>query len=61
MISVFKEEMDFSGASRKENEPKVVSIGPNKDVVDWFIEAGSFPRNMPKQELLRASFDDIVQ
>src|SRR6266404_5272441 len=53
--------MDFSGASRKENEPKVVSIGPNKDVVDWFVEAGSFPRNVPKQELLRASFDKVVK
>ncbi len=53
--------MDFSGASRKENKPKVVGIGPNKDMVDWFVEVSSFPRNVPKQELLRASFDDIVQ
>ena len=53
--------MDFSGASRKENKPKVVSIGPNKDVVDWFVEAGSFPRNVPKQELLRAGFDKVVK
>src|SRR6266404_3112049 len=37
------------------------SIGPDKDVVDWFVEAGSFPRNVPKQELFGARFDDIVQ
>ncbi len=61
MVSVFKEEMDFSGASREEDEPKVISIGPDKDVVDWFVEAGSFPRDVPKQELFRARFDDIVQ
>ncbi len=61
MVSVFKEEMYFPGASREENEPKVVGIGPNKDVVDWFVEAGSFPRNVPKQELFGARFDDIVQ
>ena len=40
--------MDFSGASREENEPKVVGIGPHKDMVDWFVEAGSFPRDVPK-------------
>ena len=44
--------MDFSGAARKENEPKVVGIGPNKDMVDRFVKASSFPRNVPKQELL---------
>ncbi len=53
--------MDFSGASREEDEPKVIGIGPNKDMVDRFVKAGSFPRNVPKQELLRASFDKIVQ
>src|SRR5882762_1397171 len=53
--------MDFSGASREEDEPKVISIGPDKDVVDWFVEAGSFPRNVPKQELFGAHFDNIVQ
>jgi len=52
--------MDFSGASREEDEPKVISIGPDKDVVDWFIVTGSFPRDVPKQELLRACFDDVV-
>ncbi len=61
MVSVFKEEMYFSGASREEDEPKVVSVGPDKDVVDWFIVGVSFPRDVPKQELLRACFDDIVQ
>ncbi len=53
--------MDFLGASREENKPKVVSVGPDKDVVDWFVVAGSFSRNVPKQELLRARFDKIVQ
>ncbi len=48
MVSVFKEEMDFSGASREEDEPKVIGIGPNKDMVDRFVKAGSFPRNVPK-------------
>ena len=61
MVSIFKEEVDFLGASREENEPKVVSVGPDKDVVDWFVVAGSFSRNVPKQELLRARFDKIVQ
>jgi len=61
MVSVFKEEMYFSGALREEDEPKVISIGPDKDVVDWFIEAGSFPRDVPKQELFGAHFDNIVQ
>ncbi len=60
-VSVFKEEMYFSGASREEDEPKVVGIGPNKDMVNWFVEAGSFSRDVPKQELLRAHFDNIVQ
>ncbi len=53
--------MYFPGASREENEPKVISIRPDKDVVDWFIVAGSFSRDMPKKELLRARFDNIVQ
>ena len=53
--------MYFSGASREENEPKVISVGPDKDVVDWFIVVVSFPRDMPKQELLWAGFDDVVQ
>src|SRR6266404_2023752 len=53
--------MDFSGASREENEPKVIGIGPDKDVVNWFIVFISFPRDVPKQELLQAHFDDIVQ
>ena len=60
MIAVFKEEVDFSGTSREEDEPKVISIGPNKDVVNWFIVAVSFPRDVPKQELLRACFEDVV-
>ncbi len=53
--------MDFSGASREEDKPGVISIGPDKDMVDWFIKAGSFPRDVPKQELFGARFDDIVQ
>ncbi len=61
MVSVFKEEMYFSGASREEGKPKVVCIGPNQDVVDWFVVVVSFPGDVPKQELLRACFDDIVQ
>ncbi len=60
-VSVFKEEMYFSRASREEDEPKVVSIGPDKDVVDWFIVTVSFPRDVPKKELLGARFDDIIQ
>ncbi len=52
--------MYFSSASRKENEPKVISIGPDKDVVDWFVVAVSFPRDVPKQELFRACFDNVV-
>ncbi len=44
--------MDFSGASRKEDEPKVIGIGPDKDVVNWFVVNVSFPRDVPKQELL---------
>ncbi len=61
MVSIFKEEMYFLGASREEDKPKVVSIGPDKDVVDWFVVSVSFPRDVPKQELLRARFDDVVQ
>ncbi len=53
--------MDFSGASREEDEPKVIGVGPDKDVVDWFIVVVSFPRDVPEQELLGACFDDIVQ
>ena len=53
--------MYFSRASREENEPKVVSIGPDEDMVNWFVVAVSFPRDVPKKELLRAHFDDIVQ
>src|SRR5882762_7193420 len=60
-VSVFKEEVDFSGASRKENEPKVIGIGPDKDVVDWFIVAVSFSRDVPEKEMLGARIDDIVQ
>ena len=41
--------MDFSGASREENEPKVIGVRPDKDVVNWFVVAGSFSRNVPKQ------------
>ncbi len=52
--------MDFSRASREENEPKVVSIGPDKNVVNWFIVTVSFPRDVPKKELLKACFDDII-
>ncbi len=61
MVSIFKEEVYFSSASGKENEPKVIHIRPDKDVVDWFVVAVSFPRDVPKQELLRAHFDDVVQ
>ncbi len=61
MVSVFKEEVYFLRALREENEPKVISIGPDKDVVDWFIVAVSFPRDVPKQELFGARFDDVVQ
>ncbi len=61
MVSVFKEEMDFLGASREENEPKVISIGPDKDMVNWFVVVVGFPRDVPKQELLRAHFDDVIQ
>ncbi len=43
--------MDFPGASGEEDEPKVISIRPDKDVVDWFVMTGSFPRDVPKQEL----------
>ncbi len=53
--------MDFLGASREEDEPEVISIGPDKDVINWFVVTGSFPRDVPKQELLRARFDDIIQ
>ena len=53
--------MYFLGASREENEPKVISIRPDKDVVDWFIVAVSFSRDVPKKELLRARFDKIVE
>ncbi len=53
--------MDFSGASREENEPKVVGIGPDQNVVNWFVVFVSFPRDVPKQELFRTHFDDIVQ
>ena len=53
--------MDFSVASGEEDEPKVIGVGPNKDMVNRFVKAGSFPRNVPKQELLRASFDEIVE
>jgi len=51
----------FLSALRKENEPKVISVGPDKDVVNWFVVAVSFPRDVPKQELLGAHFDDVVQ
>jgi len=61
VVSVFKEEMYFLRALGEENKPKVVSIGPDKDVVDWFIVTVSFSRDVPKKELLRAHFDDIVQ
>jgi len=61
VVSVFKEEVYFSSASREENEPKVIGVGPDKDVVDWFIVIVGFPRDVPKQELLRARFDDVVQ
>ncbi len=61
MVSVFKEEMYFLGAAREEDKPKVVSVRPDKDVVDWFVVGVSFPRDMPKQELFRAHFDDVVQ
>ena len=60
-VSIFKEEMYFLGASREEDKPKVVSIGPDKDVVNWFIVSVSFPRDVPKQELLRACFDNVIQ
>ncbi len=53
--------MDFSGAAREENEPKIVGIGPDKDVVDWFVVVVSFSRDVPKKELLRARLDDIVK
>ncbi len=53
--------MYFSGALREEDKPKVVGIGPNKDVVNWFVVVVSLPRDVPKQELFRARFDDIVQ
>src|SRR6266404_6727074 len=53
--------MDFLGASGEEDEPKVISIRPDKDVVDWFVMTGSFPRDVPKQELFRARLDDVVQ
>ncbi len=53
--------MYFPGASREENEPKVISIGPDKDVVNWFVVVVSFPRDVPKKELLRARFDNIIQ
>ena len=53
--------MDFLGALREENEPKIIGIGPDKDVVNWFVVFVSLPRDVPKQELLRAHFDDIVQ
>jgi len=53
--------MYFLGASREENKPKVVGVGPDKDMVDWFVVGVSFPRDMPKQELFRARFDDVVQ
>ena len=52
--------MDFLGASREEDEPEVISIGPDKDVVHWFVVAVSFPRDVPKQELLGARFEDVV-
>ena len=52
--------MYFSGDSREEDEPKVVSVGPDKDVVNWFIVNVSFSRDVPKQELLRACWDDVV-
>ncbi len=52
--------MDFSSASREEDKPKVISIRPDKDVVHWFVMAVSFPRDVPKQELLRARFEDVV-
>ncbi len=52
--------MDFSSALRKENKPKVISTRPDKDVVDRFIVAVSFPRDVPKQELFGARFDDVV-
>ncbi len=52
--------MYFLGASREENKPKVISIGPDKDVVNWFVVVVSFPRDVPKKELLRAHFDNIV-
>ncbi len=61
VVSVFKEEMYFLRASREGNKPKVVSVGPDKDVVNWFIVTVSFPRDVPKEELLRAGFDDFVQ
>ena len=53
--------MDFSGASREENKPEVICIGPDKNVVDWFVVFISFSRDVPKKELLRARFDDIVK
>ncbi len=53
--------MYFSGASREEDEPKVVSVGPDKDVVNWFVVNVGFPRDVPKQELLRARLDNVIQ
>ena len=53
--------MYFPSASREENKPEVICIGPDKDVVDWFIVVVGFPRDVPKQELLGACFDDVVQ
>ncbi len=53
--------MYFSSALRKENEPKVISVGPDKDVVNWFIVVVGFPRDVPKQELFGARFDDVIQ
>ena len=53
--------MYFPSASREENEPKVISIRPDKDVVNWFVVAVSFSRDVPKKELLWARFDDVVQ
>ena len=52
--------MYFLGALREENKPEVICIRPDKDVVDRFVVAVSFPRDVPKQELFGARFDDVV-
>jgi len=52
--------MYFPSALREENKPEVICIGPDKDVVDWFVVVVSFSRDVPEKELLGARFDDIV-